>query len=512
MRPRLRTLATVAHALGLVLLVLAGALLVTGVVAALLGEALGPLALAFGLPALITAGAGAGMWARIPSRPLDEVQAMLVCTAAWLLASAIGAAPLMVLLDASFVDASFEMVSGFTTTGITVFSGLDTMPASVLLWRALSQWIGGVGILSLFVALTQSSALAHRLGGTEAHKIRSSRSVPGPLRTLQLFVYLYVGFTVLVALGLLAAGMSWFDAITHAFTTLSTGGFSTHDASIAYYREPGVDVNVRAVEWILIAGMAAGGTSFVVHYRLVCREWRALWDGSEVRLWIGLIVGVVALLVFEQWHEGVGMFADDALVTTHAANAGGLARAEAGLRTSLFTTLAIVTTTGYATVDIASPFFAHTAKTLFLILMLFGGCVGSTTGGFKLTRVILLVKVMVRELRRLVLPSAAQTPVVLDRRVVGVPELGRVTALAVAWMCMLAFGTVLTTMLSDHDGWQALSGISSALNNIGPCYISIPEIQQLPWAVKLTWMVAMLAGRLEVLPLFVFMSVRAWTR
>ncbi|PRP95860.1 Trk system potassium uptake protein TrkG [Enhygromyxa salina] len=513
MRPRLRTAAAVAHALGLVLLLLAAAMLVTGFVGWLLGEPAALLARAFGAPALATATVGALTWWRTEAVRLDEVQAMLVCGLAWILASVIGAVPLCVLLDSTLLDASFEMVSGFTTTGITLLEGLDAMPASVLLWRALSQWIGGVGILSLFVAVTRSPALAHRFGGTEAHKIRASRPVPGPFRTLQLFALVYLGLTILVALGLLLGGVGWFDAITHALTTMSTGGFSTHDASVGYWRDPDLSgVSPRWIEWVVIAGMAAGGTSFVIHYRLARGEVRALWDGVEIRVWFGLLIAVLGLLVFEQWQRGTGMFAADGLVTTHAAGPGWAARIEAGVRTSLFTTLAIATTTGFATVDIAGPFFASTAKALFLLLMIFGACVGSTSGGFKLARVVLLAKIMTRELRRLTLPQGATTPVVIEHHAVDQAELARVVGLAIAWLGLLALGTLLTTLLSAHDGWQAFSGVSSALNNIGPCYITIPEMRALDPAVKLTWMVAMLAGRLEILPLVVLLSPRAWTR
>lgn len=528
MRSRLRTTAAVAHALALVLLLLAAAMLSTGLFAWALGEPAGPLALGFGAPALVTAAVAGLLWWRLEAKLLDEVQAMLVCSLAWILVSMIGAVPLMVLLDASFLDASFEMVSGFTTTGITLLVGLDELPTSVLLWRALSQWVGGVGILSLFVALTHSTSLAHRLGGTEAHKIHASRPVPGPFRTLQLFVLIYLGITIFVTLGLLVGGLGWFDAITHAFTTVSTGGFSTHDASIAHYRHTGLHTGLHAglhaagdtglalrprlIEWVVIVGMAAGGTSFLVHYRLARGDLRALWDGQEMRAWIGLIAAVLVLLLLEQWHRETGMFAADGLATTHAAGPGWGSRIEAGLRTSLFTILSIATTTGYATVDIASPFFASTAKTLFLILMVFGGCVGSTSGGFKITRVVLLAKLMGRELRRLVMPRAAATPVVVDHQLVDERELGRVVGLAVAWLCVLGFGTLLTTMLSPHDGWQAFSGITSALNNIGPSYITIPQIQALDPTVKITWMLAMLAGRLEILPLVVLFSARAWTR
>jgi trk system potassium uptake protein TrkH len=513
MRSRLRTIATVGHALGLVLLVLAAAMVVTGLIAWALGEAPRPLARGFGAPALALVVVGVLAWRLTEAKPLDEVQAMLVCGLAWILASLVGAVPLVVLLEVGMLDASFEMVSGFTTTGITLFVGLDALPDSVLLWRAVSQWIGGVGILSLFVALTRSTALAHRLGGTEAHKIRAARPVPGPLRTLQLFVLIYFGFTAVVAFGLLACGVGAFDAITHAFTTMSTGGFSTHDASIAYYRDEAlVGVHPRAIEWVVIAGMAAGGTSFVVHYRLARGDLRALVDGTEIRAWIGLLLGVLALLVFEQWRRRSGMFAADALTTTYAAGPSWPARIEAGVRTSLFTVLAVVTTTGYATVDIAGPFFDATAKTLFLGLMIIGGCVGSTSGGFKLTRVVLLLKLMTRELRRLILPHAAVTPVVVDRHLVDPAELARVVGLAVAWLCVLGLGTLLTTLLSNHDGWQAFSGVTSALNNIGPCYITIEDLAALHPAIKLTWMLAMLAGRLEVLPLIVLFSPRAWTR
>ncbi|NVB36629.1 TrkH family potassium uptake protein [Pseudenhygromyxa sp. WMMC2535] len=513
MRPHQRTLSAVGHALGVLLVILAVAMALVGLVSWAVGEAPGLLARAFGVPAAGAALVGGLSWWRTQIRTLDAVEAMLVCALGWIVLSIVGALPLVVLLDASWIDASFEVVSGFTTTGITVFTGLDALPRSAILWRALTQWIGGVGILSLFVALTRSPSLAHRLGPTEAHKIQASRPVPGPLRTLQFFALIYVGLTILVALGLRLGGVGWFDAITHAFTTLSTGGFSGHDASVAHWRAPeqiAAGARPVVIEWVIIAGMAAGGTSFVVHFRLARGEWRALGDGAEIRAWIGLLLGALLVLLGEQWLRGTGMFAADALETTHALGEGWLARAEAGVRTTLFQVLAIATTTGYATADIATPFWGSTARVLFLVLMCVGGCVGSTSGGFKVTRILLLLGLMRRELRRTILPRGAALPVVLDRSPVEAGELGRVGGLAVAWVVLLIVGTLVTTLCSPHAGWAAFSGVASALNNIGPCYMNIPEVAGLPPGVKGVWMLAMLVGRLEVLPLAVLFSARAW--
>ncbi|MCB1914090.1 MAG: TrkH family potassium uptake protein, partial [Rhodocyclaceae bacterium] len=166
---------------------------------------------------------------------------------------------------------------------------------ATLLWRALTQWVGGLGILTLFLALIREQPGLHALAGAEAHKIRSPRPEPGVLHTLRILWAIYLGLTAFVAVGLLVGGVGPFDAICHALTTVSTGGFSTHDASIAYYAAADVG-SPRLVEYVVILGMLAGGTSFLVHYQLLRGRVRALWALPETRWWWLIVFGGMALV------------------------------------------------------------------------------------------------------------------------------------------------------------------------------------------------------------------------
>lgn len=380
---------------------------------------------------------------------------MALCAVAWLVLSAIGAIPYVVLIDATYLDSFFETVSGFTTTGNTLFTGLATMPGSLVLWRALTQWIGGLGILTMFLVLVSRRRAGIRpIAGAESHKIGSARPVPGMAHTLRILWLVYAGHTAIIALALwLLAGMTLFDGVTHALTTLSTGGFCPHDASIAHY-EGSTTVDARVAQYIIIAGMAAGGTSFLVHYRLVRREWSALWDRAETRFWVGLIVGFVVLLALEQHVRHGRLLAPDESLT-------GAARIESSLRTILFQVLAIITTTGYATEDIAGPYFGAFARQLFLVMMLIGGCVGSTGGGFKVRRILLLAKAFGRELYRLTVPRTARHGVVEDRRVVVDVVIRRVAAMFIAWLALTVVGGLVTALLSGHDGLRRFPACSA---------------------------------------------------
>lgn len=422
---------------------------------------------------------------------LNDRGGFLVCSLAWLLVSAFGAIPLWQGVPMRYLNAYFEAVSGFTTTGITMLVGLEHLPRSLLFWRGLMQWIGGLGILALFLAVTHGAGGAHRLFGAESHKIASGRPMPSLSRTLHALWLIYAGLTFLVAVLLLLAGTSLFDAVVHAFTALSTGGYSPYDASIVHYREAGY-AHYRAIEWILVFGMTAGGTNFLIHYRVVTGHISALWDSLEVRLWWAIILGTVALILVNRFI------------------AFGATPDRDALRDAVFQTTAIVTTTGFGTRDIGSAYYPALAKQLFLLLMIVGGCVGSTGGGIKVLRVGTLWKMMTRQVRRVVLGPRAVVPLVVDGHAMDTEELRRVAALFFAWCFLLALGSGITALFSGLGPLEAASGMFSALGNIGPCYIPVSQNAALHPVVKLTWILGMLAGRLEIIPVLMLLSRRSW--
>ena len=216
-------------------------LLVPLVVAVLDGELQGGYrtCMAFLVPAALCFGLGLVFKKSFRAKTPNVIQATLICSLGWLGFSAIGAIPFVIGIHSTYLDGFFEAMSGFTTTGITMYTGLDHMPKSILFWRALTQWVGGLGILTMFLAVSTRVEGSHQLFGAEGHKIEVDRPVPGLVNTIHILLGIYGLFTVVIILSLFALGMSFFDSICHSFAALATGGFSPYDASIEYYRITG---------------------------------------------------------------------------------------------------------------------------------------------------------------------------------------------------------------------------------------------------------------------------------
>jgi trk system potassium uptake protein TrkH len=444
--------------------------------------------------------AGAFITGRILRRRFEAQQprpigSMLICGLGWIVASAFGALPFYIASGSGYLNGYFEAMSGFTTTGITLFTGLDEMPRSILFWRALTQWVGGIGILSFFLAITFRGSGAHHIFGAESHKISATRPVPGLFHTLKILWGIYAGFSLVSTVVLTLEGMPVFDALCHSFTALSTGGFSPHDASIAYYEVSGY-ANYRLMEYTLVLVMMLGGINFLIHYRVLTGDFKAVWDNIEMRWWWRLILGLTVLIVIDHLRKhGLPAGAKDLEVT---------------FRYSVFQVTSILTTTGFGTKDIASDFFPTLARQLFLAMMVIGGCVGSTGGGVKVLRIVILGRLMLRELFKLRVPGRASTGLVIDRRLVPDDESHRAAALFFMWIVLLAVGGGVTALLSNHGALESLSGMFSALGNIGPCYISVDDMIKISPIVKMMYIFGMLAGRLEILPVLLLFSRKAW--
>ncbi len=454
------------------------------------------LAVGFGAPAVLALLFGVTLKRNLQFPPLDGRRAMLLTALGWIVVSAVGALPFWLGLRVSFVDAYFETVSGFTTTGITMLQGLDFLPRSILFWRAFIQWLGGLGILAFFLAILYTGGSAHRLYSAESHKVFSKRPTPGLFHTLRMLWLIYAGLTAVVALALVLEGTSVFDGVAHAMTALSTGGYSPYDASVAYYADAGFR-HASLIEYTLIIGMVAGGINFLVHTRVLRGGIRALWDGMEMRLFWTIIAVATGLVMFDHLRWAA---------TTGVASWGG----HEVFRASLFQVVSVLTTTGFATRDIGADYFPAASKQVFLLLMVVGGCVGSTGGGIKVLRVGILYRMIRRQVLLSIHGPACLQPVVVDGEVVGPEELRRVAALFFAWMGLLAFGGLVTALMTQHGALESASGMFSALGNIGPCYISASDIVALPDTVKIVYTLGMLAGRLEILPLLLLFSRQSW--
>jgi trk system potassium uptake protein len=386
------------------------------------------------------------------------------------------------------VDAIFEAASGLTTTGITVFEVLDVMPKGILFWRALIQWIGGLGILTFFLAVSfRGGDTSATLFGSEGHKIASPRPVPGIFRTIQILWSIYIFFTIISVVLLWLEGMSFFDALTHSLTAISTGGFSTHDASIGFFSH---FAHGQLIEYTVIFFMLMGGINFLIHFQVLTGDWSAPFRNFEMQWFWGIIGGATLIILvdhlarfshqmstFSQWH--------------------------AVFRTCLFQVSSLLTSTGFATKDINAPFFPALSKQIVMFLMLVGGCVGSTAGGIKLARLAILARTLKTELMRITLPVRTVLPVTLQGKIIEEDQIRLVCSLLCAWLVVVFAGAAITAFFSNLNAWQSLSGMLSAVGNMGPFYFSVHTMAGLSPIIKWTYIVGMIAGRLEILPLIV---------
>ncbi len=488
----MKNLSTVLHYLGIVLIAFAFLQALPLIISVIYLETVEFPFRIYVIPAALSAALGVGLVTLCRARPLTGGSAMATAALGWFTLSLIGAVPYWLALDVTFLDALFETVSGFTTTGTTLFVGLDGLPHSILLWRALTQWIGGLGIFTLFLLVALRGGLPYGLYLAESHKAASKRFAPGLLSSLRILWAIYGGLTLACAVALWAEGLDLFDAAVHALTTLSTGGFSTHDASIGYFAQAGHKHYV-AIEYTIIVFMFLGGTSFLVHWNLLHRRWKSLWRNMELRLWILLLLGATLLVAVKS-----GSF-----IQTHGLHDH--------VRTSLFHVVSIATTTGFATQDVAGAAFSPVAKQVFLLLMVIGGCVGSTGGGVKVLRIGVLGKLLWHQLGSISRSPREVNPLLIDGESIRPEEIQRTAAIVFAWLALLALGGLLTGLLTDFGPLESASGMFSALGNIGPSYIPLEGFASIGAGVKVWYILAMVAGRLEILPLLVIFSRRVWT-
>jgi trk system potassium uptake protein TrkH len=452
--------------------------------------------LSFLIPSVFSLAVGLIIWqlTKKHNEKINLTTSMLICAVAWILISFVGSLPFIIGLQKTFVDSLFESVSGFTTTGITVFQGLEFMPLSIIFWRALIQWVGGLGILTffLFVTFSSESDIWH-LFSAEGHKINSSRPFPNVFKTVKVLWMIYAGLTCIETVLLMLSGLSFFDALTHSMTSLSTGGFSRYDASVAYFQQAGYE-HYKAIEYIITVFMLLGGMNFLIHFKVLFDTPKYLKEDVETRNYLRIILLFTLVIV----------------ISIYVVNQPSLNAFEETFRKTLFQVVSVITTTGFGTQDIGSGFFTELAKMMFLVLMVIGGSVGSTSGGIKVMRITILYRLFKREIKKIFMPPKAVHPVVISESIVSDEEIGRVSGLFFSWLIIIFIGSGITASFSDLDAFQSISGMTSAMGNIGPFYFSVSKMATLSPVIKLTYVFGMLAGRLEILPIIVLFSRRAW--
>jgi len=438
----------------------------------------------------LSVGAGALVYwmTRRFRRELSTRDGFLLVIAVWVILPAVASLPLLIAIPGlTFSDAYFEATSGLTATGATILSGLDSLPGSINLWRTLLHWIGGLGIIVLAVAILPMLGV----GGRQLYRAET----PGPMKDTKLtpriaetakgFWYIYFALTVACALAYRIAGMSWLDAVIHAFSTLALGGFSSHDASIGYF-------DSVAVEAVAIAFMFIAGLSYGTHFlALTRRSFLPYLRDPEAKAFVVILAGSCLGIALYLWITGV------------------YAEFATALRYAVFNTASVATTLGFSSTDYGAwPVFA---PLWMLFLCGFLTCSGSTGGGIKLIRARLLTKQMFRETSLLVHPRA-EIPVRLGRQVIA----PRVVFAVLAFMSF--YGTSLITVvflltLSGLDLLTALSAAIACLNNTGPGLGQVgPATTYAGLTTFQIWVctAAMLLGRLELFTLVVVLNRRFW--
>jgi trk system potassium uptake protein TrkH len=441
---------------------------------------------AFLASAVVAALAGALMVSGGGGLPRLRAREMfLLTTLAWLTVCTLGALPFVLSNTVgSVTDAVFESVSGVTTTGSTVLTGLDAMPRDILLWRSMMQWIGGIGIIALGAAVLPFL----RIGGMRLFRTESSdlseKSLPQTRNVLLRLSCVYVVITLACAVAYMLAGMSVFDAINHAMTTVSTGGYSTHDQSIAYFRS-------SAIEMIAVAFMIIAAIPFMLFLpALQRRRVRVLSDG-QVRSMLIAYAAVVMLLT--AWRLQV---TDTAVLTA--------------LRDSVFSVVSIGTTTGYVSADYGR--WGGFAIVVFFFLTFVGGCSGSTSGGIKIFRFRIAFSMFRETVQRLLHPNAVSSHAI-DGHHIPDEIVASVMAFSLAFACTVSIVAVILAALGN-DFVTSFSAAATATANVGPGVGDMigPHTTFASLSMPSKWImcVAMLLGRLEIFTVLILLTPAFW--
>ncbi len=425
----------------------------------------------------------------LPKRKEDirSKEGFAIVTLGWLSFATIGALPFLLSgATPNYTDAFFETMSGFTTTGASILTDIEAVPHGILFWRSLTHWLGGMGIIVLTIAILPFLGV----GGMQMFKAESpgptvDKLAPRIASTAKILWGVYVFFTLFETALLMFAGMSLFDALCHSFGTLATGGFSTKNASIGAYSSATVD-------YIIIVFMIVAGTNFSLHYKLFTGKFSDFFKNPEFRFFISLIGFATVIIFLEvllfQYHD-----------------------TSKSIQYSLFQVVSIMTTTGYGTADYEQ--WSITAQVILFMLMFIGGSAGSTGGGIKVIRLLLLLKFAYNELIRLLHPNAI-VAVKIGGQVIDRKVLINVAGFFIIYVLITAV-SVLIVSAFGIDFKTSMGAVAAMINNIGPGLGDVgptDNYAHLPAALKWFLSFLMMLGRLEVYTVIILLSPTFWKR
>lgn len=444
-------------------------------------------ACSFGISIGIALVLGGGMYllCRTKNKVIFAKEGFVIVALGWIIMSAVGAVPFVISGDIpSYIDAFFETVSGFTTTGASILDNVEALSHGALFWRSFTHWVGGMGVLVFVMAIVPS------VSDRSIHIMRAE--MPGPIvgkivprarETARILYIIYLVMTVVQIGLLLAGGMSLFDSLLHAFGTAGTGGFGIKADSVASYSP--------YLQWVITIFMFLFGVNFNMYYLILIKKFRSAVRSGEFWTYFGIVIVSTALICIN--------------ILPSSASFGE------ALRASAFQVSSIITTTGYSTVDFNLwPTFS---KTVLLGLMFIGGCAGSTSGGFKVTRVAILFKSIKQELRRMLHPRSVQT-VKFEGKVVDQTTLNGVSIyLGIYLLCFVLI--LLAISFEPFDFETNFSAALSCFNNVGPGLSAVGPLASFSVYSDLSTVIlsfAMLLGRLEIYPLILALSPSTWTK
>lgn len=438
---------------------------------------------------------GLGFWATRPASrrvlaytsPRDV---LLSVTLAWVLCALLGGVPYLV--EGTFsnpIDSTFEAMSGFTTTGATVLPEIEAETPSILFWRGLTQWLGGIGIVVVFVAVAPVLGFgAARLLSAEVSGIGQTRLTPRIADTAKALLVIYLSLSVAETVALLLAGMNLYDAVYHTFTTVATGGFNPRNDSVAYYDSVPIEI-------VLIVFMVLSAVSFALYYLLyVQRSLKVLLD-RELLAYLGIIVGAIlfvwGVLIFE------GSYGDSWV---------------RAFRDAAFAVTSIITTTGYVTADFDE--WEAGAKFTLVLLMFVGGCAGSTAGGIKVIRILIVFRTIASDLLKSIHPQAVTPTKIGERRI---SENVRVSVLGLfaAWILTFVVATFFVAIQPDLQLISAATAVAATLNVVGPGLAQVGASESfgaVNYFGRTVLILCMLLGRLEIITALALFSPAFWRR
>jgi trk system potassium uptake protein TrkH len=447
---------------------------------------------ALGLSALVTAAAGGWLvWlGKGAGRDILRREAIAIVGLGWTVSTLFGALP-YVFSEPSLTpaEAIFESASGFTTTGASVISDVTAFPRGILLWRATTQWLGGMGILVLFVAILSMVGAGTKSLFRRESSAKFSEGFTASVRDTALRLWqIYVGLSAICCLGLIALGMPVFDAVCHTFAAISTGGFSTRNESIAYYQSP-------AIEWWLIIFMTLGAISFMLYAWLLARRWNRWKQDEETRAYLWLLVTVSVVIAASLLYYQQANNTSDAL------------------RTAAFQVVSISTTTGFVTTDYDR--WANVSRILLVALMFIGGCAGSTAGGIKVGRLVVFFKTFSRQMIHAFRPNQ-----IIPVRINGVPLSDSYLAEVCFFLALVGFivasgSLALSLFEPGFDLVSCFGAVIATLFNVGPGLGAVGptcNFGGLSISSYILLSLLMIMGRLEILAVLVLFVPRLWKK